>query len=463
MKVLADPERVLVKGLAAIRAQYAVPRDFTAPVVAEADRTRHRQPTEHADWTERAFVTLDPSSSTDLDQAFLIEPAGADLVLHYALADIGWFVPDGGALEVEAWKRGVTLYLPDGKARLYPSMLSEGAASLLPGGARPAIVASIRCSPEGTVMLDGMTRAIVQSRHKFGYETTGVDDIPHLSDFSERMCRGEDARAATRVDPPEQTVERDEHGRLSLTFRPWLASEKANSRLSLAANMAIAETLLNAGTGLFREMPQPDEHAVCSLRNTAKALGLAWPAAMSLAQFERSIDDTSRAGACFQLAVRRLTGRAQYVQFTPGHIPWHAALGATYTHATAPMRRLADRYVLEATLDLASGRSVSPGCMRAFEQLPAIMNTADARQGAVERAIIDLAEASLLMGHEGEIFEATVTQLDEKGARIQLRDLPVLARVDSENARAGQKVTVRLVVADPERRELRFAAVNASR
>ncbi|WP_395396209.1 RNB domain-containing ribonuclease (plasmid) [Novosphingobium sp. BL-8A] len=462
MKVLADPERVLVDGLAAIRKQYAVPRDFPAPVVVEADNARSRLPTEHADWTDRAFATLDPCASTDLDQAFLLEPAGADLVLHYALADIGWFVPEGGALESEAWKRGVTLYLPDGKARLYPSALSEGAASLLPDGPRPAIVASIRCSPEGAVVLDGMTRAIVRSCHKLGYETTSVDEIPHLADFSERMRRSEDARAAARVDPPEQAVERDEHGNLCLTFRPWLASEIANSRLSLAANMAMAAALLKAETGLFREMPLPDERAVHSLRNTANGLGLVWPAAMSLAQFERSIDGTTRAGACFQLAVRRSTGRAQYLPFTAGHIPWHAALGATYTHATAPMRRLADRYVLEAALDVANGRCVSPRCIRAFEELPAIMNTADARQSTVERAVIDLAEASLLMGREGETFEATVTQLDEKGARIQLRDLPVLARVDSDNAYAGQNLTVRLVVADPERRELRFAAVNAS-
>ena len=43
------------------------------------------------------FVTLDPATSTDLDQAFSIEASGSDLLLHYAIADVAWFVEDGDA------------------------------------------------------------------------------------------------------------------------------------------------------------------------------------------------------------------------------------------------------------------------------------------------------------------------------------------------------------------------------
>jgi len=456
MKVLADPDRLLGDGLLAIRDQFNILGDFPPETLTEAERTKNRPPSEHADWSERSFVSLDPAVSTDLDQAFFIEPGGADLILHYALADIGWFVPPGGALESEAWKRGVTLYLPDGKARLYPAELSEGSASLLPDGPRPAIVASVRCSKDGQVALEDMTRAIIRSRAKLAYETIDIGAIPHLVDFAERMRRGEDLRGAVRVDPPDQEVERGEDGKFRLTFRPWLLSETANAGLSLAANIAIAQVLLAAKTGLFREMPPPDERAIARLRNTARALGLSWPANATYSQFERAIDATTNAGATFQLAVRRFTGRAQYLPYTPGHIPWHAALGATYTHATAPMRRLADRYVLEAALDVVNGRSVSESCMAAFGRLPSVMAAADSREGAIERAVIELAETTLLVGHEGEQFAATVTELDERGARIQLRDLPVLARVDAYRIGVGQELEVRLVSSDPVRRELRF-------
>ena len=54
----------------------------------------------------------------------------------------------------------MTLYLPDGKAGLYPPVLSEGAASLLPDGPRPAVIFTVRIAPDGARPLDGAERAI---------------------------------------------------------------------------------------------------------------------------------------------------------------------------------------------------------------------------------------------------------------------------------------------------------------
>src|ERR1700710_1621510 len=118
MKVLADPTNALALGLAAIRAQYKVPASFPPEVLDAAAEAAKRVPTNHVDRTDRHFVTLDPATSTDLDQAFAIERDGGNLLLHYAIADVTWFVDDGGAIDAEAWRRGTTLYLPDGKAGL---------------------------------------------------------------------------------------------------------------------------------------------------------------------------------------------------------------------------------------------------------------------------------------------------------------------------------------------------------
>ena len=124
MKTLLDPARTLTPGLAAIRARFQVPEGFPPAVLAAAEAAARRAPTDHVDRTARHFVTLDPASATDLDQAFAIEPSGADLLLHYAIADVAWFVGDGDPIDVEAWRRGTTLYLPDGKAGLYPPVLA---------------------------------------------------------------------------------------------------------------------------------------------------------------------------------------------------------------------------------------------------------------------------------------------------------------------------------------------------
>jgi exoribonuclease R len=131
-------------------------------------------------------------------------------------------------------------------------------------------------------------------------------------------------------------------------------------------------------------------------------------------------------------------------------------MAATYAHATAPLRRLADRYVVQAALAVANGRPVPDAVTQAFAKLPDVMARADARGGQVQRAAIDLAETVMLHGREGRTFPAVVTDIDERGARMQLCKLPVVARVVAEGARPGDELMVKLVSADAERRELRF-------
>ena len=148
------------------------------------------------------------------------------------------------------------------------------------------------------------------------------------------------------------------------------------------------------------------------------------------------------------LAVRRASAPAGYVPYREGAPPWHAAMAATYAHATAPLRRLADRYVVMAALAVANGRPVPEAASAAFEKLPEVMARADSRSGQLDRAAIDMAEALMLQGRIGETFRAVVTDIDERGARMQLCDLPVVARVAAHKVEIGDEMTVRLTAAD---------------
>ena len=460
MRAIRDPDRLLADGLAEIRAQFRIPASFPAPVLAAAEAAAKRRPSEHADRTAMPFVTLDPASSTDLDQAFAIEAAGSDLLLHYAIADVAWFVDDGDLLDQEAWQRGETTYLPDGKAGLYPPVLAEGAASLLPDGPRAAVIFTTRVAPDGAVKLQGAERALIRSRAKLAYENVRDEDLP--ADFIElarRITDAEDRRGAARVDPPEQEVEHNGDGKFTLRFRPLLPSETRNAAMSLASNLAVADALQAAGTGLFRIMSEPSDFAVKRLRLTAQAFGLDWADATPLAQFEQMLDPADPRHGAFMLAVRRAGEGASYVPFKPGVIPWHAAMAATYAHATAPLRRLADRYVIRAALAVTNGLPVPAVVSEAFARLPAVMDKAQARSGQVERAVIDLAETAMLSGREGENFAAVITDIGENGARFQLCELPVVARTTAHDVVPGAAIRVRLDQADPVKRSLAFTRV----
>ena len=456
MKSLIDPSQALAAGLAAIRAEFHVPDGFPPAVTAAAQAAAKRAPDRHADRTAVPFVTLDPAASTDLDQAFSIEASGGDLLLHYAIADVAWFVEDGDAVDAEAWNRGETLYLPDGRAGLYPPVLAEGAASLLPDGPRPAVVFTVRVAGDGAVKLDGAQRAVIRSRAKLAYESVKVDELPGFSELARRMAANEQRRGASRVDPPEQQVEAQGDGTFRLSFRPRLASEEQNAALSLAANMAIADAMLAHRTGLFRVMSEPDNGKVVALRNAAGALGLIWPAATGLRDYQKTLDPADPKQAALMLEIRRASPGASYQPYQQGLVPWHEALAATYAHATAPLRRLADRYVVRCALAIASGQPVPKAVADAFARLPRVMGRADGRASQIDHAAIDLAEAVMLQGREGETFDAVVTDFVDHGVRVQLANMPVVANVKANGFRQGDKLTVKLVSADPNQRRVVF-------
>jgi exoribonuclease R len=297
---------------------------------------------------------------------------------------------------------------------------------------------------------------VIQSTAKLAYESVREGDLP--ADFAElarRIHAAENRRGAERVDPPEQEVAAVDGG-FELVFRPRLKSEEHNAALSLAANMAVADALHASRTGLFRVMAEPDERAVKRLRHTARAFGLAWPETATLAQFERTLDPVDPPQAAFMLAIRRAGNGASYQPWREGAPPWHAAMAATYAHATAPLRRLADRYVVQATLAIANAQPVPDSVEQAFEKLPAVMARADGLAGQIERAVVDLAETVMLADGQGHEFQAIVTDKDDRGARIQLRDLPVVARVGAHNVAPGDEIRVRLTAVDPIRRTIVF-------
>lgn len=460
MRSIVDAAHVLDSGLAEIRRQFNVPDDFPAEVLAAADLAARRPPTEHVDRTDWGFVTLDPASSTDLDQAFAISRSGESLVVHYAIADVGWFVRAGDPVDAEAWRRGTTMYFPDGRAGLYPPVLSEGAASLLPDGPRPAVVFHVRVAPDGTATLDGAERALIRSRAKLAYDTVTVDELPDgFEEVAQRVQAAEAARGAVKVDPPEQSVERTAVG-YELMFRPRLPSEERNAALSLATNLAVAEAMMHAHTGVFRVMSRPDDAAIRRLRHTAKAFGLAWPAEVALDDFVTTLDGTDPQHAAFMLAVRRAGGGASYAPFEAGVVPWHAAMAAPYAHATAPLRRLADRYVVEATLALANGRPVEADVEEAFAALVPVMRRADSTGRGIERAVVDLAEAVVLRDSVGRSFDAVVLDDDVEATTVALGDVAVIAKVHARSVTPGDELRVKVVAVDVERRKIELQRVS---
>ena len=459
---------VLQRGIEAIRRAQALPEAFPPDVEAAAARAAQAPRLPALDRSDLPLVTIDPPGAMDLDQALHIERRGDGYRVHYAIADVGAFVSPGDPVDLEAHRRGETLYGADAKVPLHPKALSEDAASLLPGQLRPALLWTMDLDAAGEGVAVDVRRARVRSRARFDYagvqaaiEAGGGDPLwSALREVGRLREERERARGGISLPLPEQALE-ERDGRWQLSYRARHPVEDWNEQVSLLTGMAAAHLMTEGGVGLLRTLPPPQDWMLQRLRRTARALRLDWPAGTGYQDFVRSLDPRDPKAIAMMVACTGLLRGAAYVAFdgrAPGDAT-HWALASTYTHATAPLRRLVDRYTGETCLALCAGEPVPDWVREALPGLPATMAASGQRAGRFEHAVIDLAEAIALAPRVGETFEGSVVERGKDPARGTAM-LPALAIEAPVSAEAplplGETVRLRLAEADPETRVVRF-------
>ncbi|MBB2740321.1 UNVERIFIED_ORG: exoribonuclease R [Microbispora rosea subsp. rosea] len=455
---------------ARIRGEFDLPDGFPAPVQEEAERAAASPAAPQEDRIDLPLITIDPPGSMDLDQALCIERRGTGYRVWYAIADVAAFVRPGGAIDAEARVRAETVYMADGRVPLHPPVLSEGAASLLPGQARPAALWRLDLGSDGEIEAVDLRRALVRSRKRLDYETVqaAVDTgraegtIALLAEVGPLRLERERARGGLSLPTPEQQVVPDGNGGYRVEFRTNHPCEAWNAQISLLTGMAAARMMLDAGVGVLRVLPKAGPEDVGKVRRVAAALGVPWPDGTSYAEVVQGLDPKIPGHAAFLHESTVLLRGAAYVAFdgsAPAQV-LHAALGAPYAHVTAPLRRLVDRYGTEVCLAVAAGRPVPEEVAAALPGLPEQMAAGGRRAGAVGRACVDLVEAAVLHPRIGEVFEAVVVDVTDgkPGGQVQVTEPAVIARCDGDRLPLGERVPVRLTRADPATREVRFTA-----
>ena len=265
----------VVRGLHTLRDELGLPDGFPAAVLEEAEAIAADPPAfdHHVDRTELRFITIDPPTSMDLDQAMSIERDGDGYVVYYAIADVGAWVEPGSAIADEAWTRGQTMYAPGAKVPLHPPVLSEGAASLLADGKpRPAMLWLHRLDATGTITSSALERAMVVNSAKLGYEDvaeqlaagTASQTAELLAEVGPLRVAKEVARGGINLNLPDQEIVAT-NGTWELQFRTTLDVEEWNAQISLMTGIAAAHMMVEGGVGILRTLP-PAEKSASAIR-----------------------------------------------------------------------------------------------------------------------------------------------------------------------------------------------------
>jgi exoribonuclease R len=459
----------LHRRIASIQQEQELDVDFPPDVLAAAQEAARSPRLPDLDRTDIPFVTLDPVGSMDLDQALHLERAGKAYVVHYAIADLPAFIEPGGPVDLEAHRRGETLYGADTVIPLHPRELSEGAASLLPDQVRPAYLWTIDLDADGARTDARVERALVRSRARLDYEgvqrtiDAGTADpmIGLLQEVGERRVHREAARGGVNLPMPEQVVDCATTP-WRLEFRRLLDVETWNAQLSLLTGYAAASMMVYGRIGILRTLPPPPPEAVTRLHRTARALGIDWPAEQTYPDFIRALDPQDPTHLAMTVACTTLLRGAGYAAFD-GELPEqpeHAALASEYAHVTAPLRRLVDRYALETCAALCAGVEVPDWVRAGLHDLPETMQRSGHRAHAYENAVVDLVEAATLQGRTGERFPGVVVSAEHDQpteGEATVRDPAVTAMVTADGVLpVGELVDLVLAEADPDSRTVRF-------
>ncbi|MFJ4044946.1 RNB domain-containing ribonuclease [Microbacterium sp. NPDC089987] len=447
----------LAEALAALREGIEAPVEFPPEAIAEAEAAS--APTPDLDLRDVPFVTLDPLGSKDLDQAFHLERAGSGYQVRYAIADVPGFVTPGGAVDAQARLRGQTLYLADGSIPLHPRVLSEDRASLLADAERPALVWTFALDAEGSKTDFRLERALIRSRSQLDYASAqasvdrgGDDHLGLLREIGELRRAQEADRGGASLNLPDEEVVQREDGRYDIERRNPLAIEDWNAQLSLMTGMAAAELMIDAKVGVLRTMPQPDEGAFERFRRQTEALGRPWTSGR-YGEYLRTLDKADPLTLPVLEAAASLFRGAGYITFD-GELPEgdlaQAAIGAPYAHATAPLRRLVDRWSLAICLAVSEGRPAPEWARESLTQLPTLMQQSGQRASVLDAETINRVEAALLQPLVGQVIEATVIEMrGEDRASVQIAAPAVTATAPvSAGTAPGSTVQLRIAAVD---------------
>lgn len=454
----------LAAALADLRESLDAPDEFPADVLAEAEAATATAP--DLDLRDVPFATLDPVGARDLDQAFHLERSGSGYTVRYAIADVPGFVAPGGRVDAEARRRGQTLYAADGSIPLHPRVLSEDRASLLADQDRPALVWTFALDSAGVVSTFRLERALIRSRAQLDYAAVQAsldrgEDGPAalLPEIGALRIAQERSRGGASLNLPDEEVVRTHDGAYAIERRHPLPVEEWNAQLSLMTGMAAASLMLDAEVGILRTMPQPDEKAFQAFRIQTEALGRPWTSGR-YGDYLRELDRDDPLTLPVLEAAAALFRGAGYVAFD-GQVPddaVQAAIAAPYAHATAPLRRLVDRWSLAICLAVSRDEEVPSWARESLESIPALMQESGQRASRLDAATINCVEAALLAPLVGTQVDATVIELRGERATVQIADPAVTASspVPAEAA-PGDVVRLRVIRADIARGEVEFA------
>jgi len=438
--------------IAAIAAQFHIPVEFPADVLAEAESFPDTIPEEEIarrlDLRDRQIFTIDPADAWDFDDAISIEHHDdGEVTLGIHIADVSYYVREGSALDREALKRGTSVYLVTGVIPMLPERLSNNLCSLRPNEDKLAYSVLVRLSARGAVRSSTIARSVIRSCRRFTYEEAAeilergegemAEQLLAINRVAHQLRAARQRRGSIDFDRPEVRFRLDEKNEpVEVYIKRPTESTRLIEDCMLLANRVVAEFVVRgAGAAqvranlpfVYRIHDSPPPQKLRELADFVRTLGLTLPKEnVQPKDIQKMLEGAK--GRDEEDLVHDLTLRAMAKAVYSEHNIGHFGLAFQhYTHFTSPIRRYPD-LIVHRMLDEYQRGMTQARQFEYREMLGGIADHSSERERAAteaERESIRQAEVRYLRHHVGEEFDASIRSILPFGMFAELHGLGI--------------------------------------
>jgi len=496
IEVLGDPFQPRAFSLIAIHAK-GIPHAFDEATTAEADDVAEQGLGPREDLRHLPFLTIDPADARDHDDAIWAAPDPAregHWQAIVAIADVSWFVRPGGALDRSARARGNSVYFPDLVVPMLPERLSADVCSLVEAQDRAALVCHLEIAPDGKILSQRFARSLIRCVTNISYEDAQACHDAGAGEFFAPLANlwgawgllkaARDKRQPLALDLPERRVVLDAAGRIDrIELRVTLPANQLIEDFMISANVAAAKALeAKKAACMYRDHEPPSREKLVTLKEFLETYDMPFALGQVIrpATFNRILEQVKDEdhGQQVMEQVLRTQTQAYYSPDNMGH--FGLALGS-YAHFTSPIRRYADLIVHRALVGawkLGEGGLDEAGSA-AMGRTADHVSMTERRAMEAERDTLDRYVAAYLSEHIGKTMKTRITGVARFGFFAQVdglggdglvpigtlgaerfvfdEDARILEGLESGTRyRAGQRLELRLVEANPITGALRF-------
>lgn len=417
---------------------------FSDEVLAEAKKWQvtginEEEIKKRKDMRSTLTFTIDPHDAKDFDDAISYKEIGNGIYeIGVHIADVSHYVKEGSALDLDAYKRGTSVYLVDRTIPMLPEVLSNDLCSLKPDMDRLTFSIIFEINKEGHILKEWIGKTIIHSNKRFTYEEAQAsldnkDGLFHkeltiLNNIAKKIKKERFLNGAISLDQDEVKFELDQNGvPIKVYIKTRGDSHKMIEELMLLANRRIAEKMSIKKKGakdnifLYRIHDLPNKEKMQDLAFFLKKLGYK----ISLKNGVIPSDEINHLihelegkplRDMVHTAIIRTMAKAIYSVKNIGH---YGLAFKYYTHFTSPIRRYPDIIVHRILENNILGKTISDDKFKKYQEISLETSQREKEAAEAERSSIKYKQVEYMSSRIGDIFKGIITGVTEWGIYVE--------------------------------------------